>query len=71
MEGYELKLYGPRDILGPVRSSLGRHVFRAPDNLSAITHAKTEFAKDLSACDYAFLRHMGDGTIWEKSTPHA
>jgi hypothetical protein len=65
MEGYELKLYGPRDMLAPVRSSLGRHVFQATDNLSAISHVKTEFAKALSASDYAFLRHVGDGTIWE------
>jgi hypothetical protein len=65
MEAYELKLFGPRDALGPVRSSLGRHVFHATDNRTAIDHAKAEFSQALSVCEYAYLHHVGDGTIWE------
>lgn len=65
MESYELKLFGPRDVLAPVRLSLGRHAFHATDNLAAIIQAKAEFAKALPACDYAYLHHLGDGTIWE------
>jgi len=70
METYELKLFGPRDVLAPVRLSLGRHAFHATDNLSAIVQAKAEFAMALPGCDYAYLHHLGDGTIWEGHAPH-
>ena len=65
MESYELKLFGPRDVLAPVRSSLARHVFRATDNLTAIIQAKAEFSEAAPGCDYAYLHRIGDGTIWE------
>ena len=65
METYELKLFGPRDVLAPVRLSLGRRVFHATDNLSAISQAKVEFFQCVPGCDYAYLHHIGDGTIWE------
>lgn len=65
MEAYELKLFGPRDVLAPVRLALGKYVFKATDNLTAIGHAKSAFSQALSASDYACLHHIGDGTIWE------
>ena len=65
MESYELKLFGPRDVLAPVRLSLGRRVFQATDNLAAISQAKVEFSQCAPGCDYAYLHHIGDGTIWE------
>lgn len=65
MESYELKLFGPRDVLAPVRLSLGKHVFHAADNLTAISQAKAEFSQCAPGCDYAYLHHIGDGTIWE------
>jgi len=38
--------------------------------LSAIVQAKAEFAMALPGCDYAYLHHLGDGTIWEGHAPH-
>ncbi|MDB5483251.1 MAG: hypothetical protein JWO83_4304 [Caulobacteraceae bacterium] len=66
MPSYDLKLYNQVDPRAPYRKARGEFQFDAPDDLAAITRAKTRYVERLIEYDYAVLSDVRGRFVWEQ-----